>query len=185
MGNWGTNSGTAVLFPPPLLSPVSASIPPLQNQVPAVTGCPFGLTLSSCVDIVGRIYLYQDLPSAQDDLGVSLSVADITLSGPDTMNAPWGLDSRFTLVVLACDFFNIAKLAANRAVIGKKLADSGSPKPLTVSDFLKYLEVKKAFPRPPNAFRVARIVEQMVSAGLLVRVAPEPANDSETFYKSV
>ena len=87
------------------------------------------------------------------------------------MNAPWGLDSRFTLVVLACDFFNIAKLAANRAVIGKKLADSGSPKPLTISDFLKYLEVKKAFPKPPNAFRVARIVEQMVSAGLLVRAA--------------
>ena len=87
------------------------------------------------------------------------------------MNAPWGLDSRFRLVVLACDFFNVTKLAANRAVIGKKLADSGSSKPLTVSDFLKYLEVKKAFPRPPNAFRVSRIVERMVSAGLLVRVA--------------
>ena len=87
------------------------------------------------------------------------------------MNAPWGLDSRFTLVVLACDFFNVAKLADNRAVIGKELADSGSQKPLTVSDFLKYLEVKKAFPKPPNAFRVARIVEKMVSAGLLVRAS--------------
>ncbi len=87
------------------------------------------------------------------------------------MNAPWGLDSRFTLVVLACDFFNVAKLADNGAVIGKELADSGSQKPLTVSDFLKYLEVKKAFPKPPNAFRVARIVEQMVSARLLVRAS--------------
>ena len=63
---------------------------------------------------------------------MSSYLQDITLAGSDTMNAPWGLDSRFTLVVLACDFFNIAKFAANRAVIGKKLADSGSPKPLTV-----------------------------------------------------
>ena len=31
--------------------------------------------------------------------------------------------------------------------------------------------MKKAFPKPPNAFRVARIVEQMVSAGLLMRTA--------------
>ena len=100
-----------------------------------------------------------------------MPVTDNLLLGPDTMNAPWGLESRFRLVVLACDFFNIAKLAANRAVIGKKLADSRDSMPHTVSDFLKYLEVEKAFPRPPNAFRVARIVEQMVSAGLLVRTA--------------
>ena len=32
-------------------------------------------------------------------------------------------------------------------------------------------EEPKTFPRPPNAFRVARIVEQMVSSVLLVRVA--------------
>ena len=98
-------------------------------------------------------------------------MADIRLAGPDTMNAPWGLDARERLVLLACDFFNLAKFAANRAVIGKKPADSGSPKPLTVRDFLQYLEVKKPFPKPPNAFRVARIVEQMVSAGLLMRTA--------------
>lgn len=85
------------------------------------------------------------------------------------MNAPWGLDSRFTLVVLACDFFNLAKFAANRVAIGKRPADSGNSKPLTVRDFLKYLEVKNPFPKLPNAFRVARIVEQMVSAGLLTR----------------
>ena len=87
------------------------------------------------------------------------------------MNAPWGLDSRVKLVLLACDFFSLAKFAANRAVIGKKAADSGSPKPLTVRDFLRYLEVTKPFSKPPNAFRVARIVEHMVSAGLLMRTA--------------
>ena len=69
------------------------------------------------------------------------------------MNAPWGLDSRFTLVVLACDFFNITKVAANHAVIGKKLADSGNPKPLTVGDFLKYLEVKKTWLYPCSGGR--------------------------------
>ena len=87
------------------------------------------------------------------------------------MNAPWGLDSRFRLVVLACDFFNLVKFAANRAVIGKETPESGRPKPLTVGDFLEYLEVKKPFPKPPNAFRVARIIEQMVSGGLLMRTA--------------
>ena len=92
-----------------------------------------------------------------------MPVTDNLLLGPDTMNAPWGLESRLRLVVLACNFFNIANIA--------KLADSRDSMPHTVSDFLKYLEVEKAFPRPPNAFRVARIVEQMVSAGLLVRTA--------------
>lgn len=55
--------------------------------------------------------------------------------------------------------------------LAKKPADSGNAKLLTVRDFLKYLEVEKPFPKPPNAFRVARIVEQMVSAGLLMRTA--------------
>ena len=86
------------------------------------------------------------------------------------MNAPWGLDSRLWLVVLACDFFNATKTAESHAVIGKELANPGKPKPLSVADFLKYLEVQQAFPKRPNAFRVAGIVEQMVSAGLLVRV---------------
>ena len=84
------------------------------------------------------------------------------------MNAPWGLDSRLKLVALACGFFNASEVAANHEVIGKKPANQGSPTPLTVTDFLKYLEVKKAFPRTPNAFRVARIIGEMVSAGLLV-----------------
>ena len=96
-------------------------------------------------------------------------MADNRLFGPDTMNAPWGLDSRLRLVVFACDFFNASNVAANHAVIGKEPANPSSPTPLAVTDFLKYLEVKKAFSRTPNAFRVARIVERMVSAGLLVR----------------
>ena len=99
-------------------------------------------------------------------------MADNVLFGPDTMNAPWGLESRLKLVALACDFFNTNQVAANHAVIGKELPNSGVPTPLTVLDFLKYLEVKKAFPRTPNALRVARIVERMVSTGLLLRTGP-------------
>ena len=86
----------------------------------------------------------------------------------DGMNAPWGLQSRLKLVALACDFFNATKAAASHTVIGKKASRGGSPKPLTVSDFLKYLEVKKVFRKTPSAFRVAQIVERMASTGLLV-----------------
>lgn len=96
-------------------------------------------------------------------------MADNQLFGPDTMNAPWGLDSRFKLVVLACEFFNANRVATNHGVIGKELPNSGVPAALTVLDFLKYLELKEAFPRTPNAFRVMQIVQRMVSTGLLLR----------------
>ena len=86
------------------------------------------------------------------------------------MNAPWGLQSRVKLVALACDFFNANKTAANHAAIGKELPAEGNPGPLTVHDFLKYLEINKIFPKPPNALRVAEMVEHMTSSGLLVRV---------------
>ena len=97
-------------------------------------------------------------------------MADNQLFGPDTMNAPWGLDSRLKLVALACGFFNVNEIAANHAVIGKDLPNLENPRPLAVIDFLKYLEMQRAFPKTPNAFRVAQIIERMVSAGLLVHV---------------
>lgn len=90
--------------------------------------------------------------------------------GPDTMSAPWGLDSRLKLVALACDFFDANKIAASHEAIGNRPANPDNPAPLSVTDFLKYLETIKAFPKTPNALRVARIVEEMVSAGLLVPV---------------
>lgn len=92
------------------------------------------------------------------------------LFGQDTMNAPWGLDSRLKLTAFACDFFNANKLPANYARIGKKLPKGGNPEPLTVNDLLKYLDVVGAFPKPPNALRVARIVERMASNNLLLRI---------------
>ena len=84
------------------------------------------------------------------------------------MNAPWGLDSRLKLVALACDFFHTDKIAAHRTALGKELPKQGSPTLLPVADFLQYLQIKRAFPKTPNAFHVARILERMVSAGLLI-----------------
>ena len=86
----------------------------------------------------------------------------------DGMNAPWGLQSRLKLVALACNFFNANKVAASHTAIGKEVRSGGNPQPLTVSDFLKYLQVKMVFRKTPNAFRVAQIVERMASTGLLV-----------------
>ena len=91
--------------------------------------------------------------------------------GPDTMNAPWGLKARTKVVALACHFFNANKVAANHAAIGKAVQNKKNPGPLTVEDFLAYLAVTEAFPKTPNAFRVAQVVERMASTGLLVLVA--------------
>ena len=92
---------------------------------------------------------------------------DSVLWGADTMNAPWGLQSRLKLVALACHFFNANKTAESHAAIGRSLSAEGTPGPLTVLDFLKYLEINKTFSKTPNAMRVAEIVERMASAGLL------------------
>ena len=46
--------------------------------------------------------------------------------GPDTMNAPWGLASRFKFVTLACDFFDANKIAVNHARIGNSLHPADS-----------------------------------------------------------
>ena len=97
-------------------------------------------------------------------------MSDVSLFGPDTMNAPWSLDSRLRLVSLACDFFNVNNVESKHTVIGKKLENPSRPAALTTQDFLKYLEIKKIFPRTPNGFRVALMVDQMASAGLLVRM---------------
>ncbi len=84
------------------------------------------------------------------------------------MNAPWGLDSRLKLVALACDFFNVDRIAAHYAALGKELPKQGDPAPLAAADFLQYLQIKRAFPKAPNAFHVAQILQRMVSAGLLI-----------------
>ena len=95
-------------------------------------------------------------------------MASSPLANADTMNAPWGLVSRYKLVMLACGFFSATKLAESHASIGKQLPKQGNPVPLTVKDFLKYLDVVDAFPKAPNALRVAQILERMGSTGVLV-----------------
>ena len=107
--------------------------------------------------------------SLQDQRGPSRTVADTSLLfGPDTMNAPWGLDSRLKLVALACDFFNVNRIAAHHTTIDKELPKQGNPTPLAAADFLQYLQIKRAFPKAPNAFHLAQILQRMVSAGVLL-----------------
>ena len=90
------------------------------------------------------------------------------LFGPDTMNAPWGLDSRLKLVAMACNFFNASNIAASYALIGKALPNGKNPEPLTLNDFVTYLKVSGEYPKMPSVFRVAEIISQMASTGLLV-----------------
>ena len=92
------------------------------------------------------------------------------LVSSDTMNSPWGLESRFMLVMSAVRFFDIGNNSANHEIISKRLPKTGGVALLTVKDFLRYLKVRKIYPKTPNAFRVAQIVKHMESVGLLVSV---------------
>lgn len=96
----------------------------------------------------------------------------------DTMNAPWGLESRYRLVRTACSFFNIEKVAASHKAIGKRQLPAGKPTPLTGDDFLQYLEATDAYEKRPNALRVGQFLERMVSAGILMRAGSGYSNPS-------
>lgn len=90
-----------------------------------------------------------------------------TLSGPDTMNAPWGLESRVKLVVAALGFFDLEHLADHRALIGKETPTGSEQQLLNTFDFLKYLEIRGLFSKPPNAFVVTRMLDLMAGKSLL------------------
>ncbi len=90
------------------------------------------------------------------------------LFNEDTMNAPWGLASRFKLVQMALDFFDVDKLSASYSAIGKTLPHNGKPTPLTGDDFFQHVLTNGGFQRNPNALRVAQLLKQMVSGGLLI-----------------
>ena len=91
-----------------------------------------------------------------------------SLVSADTMNAPWGLESRYKLVVCACKFFSIGELADSNAGTGKQPVAAGNPKPRTVREFLKHLEEIGAFTKTPNAFRVVGILNKLVSLGVMM-----------------
>ena len=86
-----------------------------------------------------------------------------------TMNAPWGLTSRLKLVQMALNFFDVDQLATSCNAIGKPLPRKGKPGMLTGNEFFQYIVASRNFQRQPNAMRVAQILEQMVSDGLLIR----------------
>ena len=90
------------------------------------------------------------------------------LFGEDTINGPLHLRSRLTVAVLAQHFFDASKITEHHATIGKQLPPpESSPQPLTVNDFLQYMAIKWPFPKQPNAFLAAQLIEKMATAGLL------------------
>ena len=76
------------------------------------------------------------------------------LANADTMNAPWGLESRFKLVMAACKFFSLSELADNYAGIGKQLPTVRNPKPLTVGGLTEVS--KPTLPKPYCLWGVVR-----------------------------
>ena len=86
----------------------------------------------------------------------------------DTMNAPWGITSRTTLACLAVRFFNPINYADSCEAIGKTPTEQ--PEPFSVSEFMKYLENKKAFVKKPNVLRAFQVLQKMSSAGILHNV---------------
>ena len=62
----------------------------------------------------------------------------------DTMNAPWGVTSRTTLAAWAVKFFN---------PINYVDSCNASVRIQTLTEFMTYLENKKAFDKKPNVFR--------------------------------
>lgn len=84
------------------------------------------------------------------------------------MNAPWGLPARLRLVLMACQFFRPSSVTDHSKLVGKEQTGK-SPTPLTVQDFLKYLDVRGVYTKTPSLLRVSRILDAMATAGLLLR----------------
>ena len=72
----------------------------------------------------------------------------------------------------ACEFFSFdsATVEARHGTIGKEVPKGRAPEPFSLMEFLKYLEAKKVFAKPPNGLRVAHLLDEMVSAGLVLPV---------------
>lgn len=93
-----------------------------------------------------------------------------TLVGPETMNAPWSLNSRMSLALAAVSFFGMDEYEENCATINRPGASRASRSPFVVRDFLDYLQAKGTFKKPPNLLRVIGLLNAMSKAELLMRV---------------
>ena len=90
----------------------------------------------------------------------------------DTMNAPWGVNSRTTLAAWAVKFFNPINYADSCNAIGKD--PNKNPELFSLTEFMTYLENKKAFDKKPNVFRVSQILQRMSSVGILHNLGGKP-----------
>ena len=90
----------------------------------------------------------------------------------NTLSAPWGLGSRTKLAFLAIEFFNLLNYVDKCQTIGKTPKEK--PEPFSLSEFMTYLENKKAFDKKPDVFRVVQILQKMSSAGILHNLGSKP-----------
>ena len=96
----------------------------------------------------------------------------MALWNQDTMNAPWGVTSRTTLAAWAVRFFNPMNYADSCNAIGKH--PNEKPELFSLTEFMTYLENKKAFAKKPSVFRVGQILQKMSSAGILHNLGSKP-----------
>ena len=105
----------------------------------------------------------------------------------NTMNAPWGLESRIKLAVSAVEFFDVSKYLDSCEAIGK--TPNKNPELFSLTEFMTYLQNKKVFDKKPNAFHVIQLLKNMSSAGVLHNFGNKPGsaplfNDCYLFFNN-
>ena len=107
-----------------------------------------------------------------------------------TMNANWSLNSRLTVALSAVKFFSLDHYDEHCEMLGKPVLPSRTTTlPFTLGDFLAYLKLTAALPKPPNLLRLNSLLESLSSAGLIVPLGrlgrPEDLNPTKERYVTV
>ena len=66
------------------------------------------------------------------------------------MNPPWGLSSKLKLLMTASKFFDLKHRAEHHRLIGSKRSKRTQRELFSVNDFLRFLEIRPIFPKPPK-----------------------------------
>ena len=114
------------------------------------------------------LYRFSSPPVAAPTVKAPCGSQPVRIFDKDTMNAPWGIVTRLKTAVSAVRFFNPLNGAESRRAIGQ---DSDADGPLSLTDFVRYLEKTDAFEgRSPNVLRVVQILDAMTREGILQNV---------------
>ena len=98
-----------------------------------------------------------------------------TLVGPETMNAPWSLDSRIKLAHAAVQFFSVEDFEdySRRCKEIGVLAPRDRIVPFSIGDFLKFLQQDRVLPKPPNLTRIVQMLDALASSGVLLKMGSD------------